>query len=151
MIGGRMIKRARLLWLLSGLFFGRVTGQMLVAFFDATWLPPMDEWYSGLLSYPLLLPTQIMIVALMVVMNIGVQRGRGPLAVVSARVAHPLRAFSYVYFAAMVIRYALTMVLVPERRWFGGTIPIVFHCVLALYLYTWSGYHLDRFRGERVA
>ena len=150
MIGSGMIERARLLWLLSGLFLGRVIGQMLVAFFDATWLPPMDAWYSGLLSYPLLLPTQIVILALMVVMNMGVQRGRGPLAVVSARVAHSLRVFSYVYFGAMVMRYALTMILVPERRWFGGTIPIVFHCVLALYLYAWSGHHLDRFRSERV-
>jgi hypothetical protein len=32
-------------------------------------------------------------------------------------------------------RYALTMAWYPERRWLGtGTIPIVFHWVLATYL-----------------
>ena len=139
-----MTGRARLLWLLSLLFLGRVLGQVLVAFFGVTWLPPMSEWYSGLLSYPLLLPAQIAILALMVVMNTGVQRGTGPLASVSARVARGIRIFSCVYFAGMVLRYALTMALVPERRWLGGTIPIVFHWVLAGYLYVFSAHHLER-------
>ena len=39
-------------------------------------------------------------------------------------------------FLGMVARYAITMTLYPERRWLGtGTIPIVFHWVLAAYLY----------------
>jgi hypothetical protein len=145
-----MTGRARLLWLLSALFLCRVLGQSLVAFLGVKWLPPMSEWYSGLMAYPLLLPSQIVILALMVVLNTGVQTGRGPLAIVSARVAHAISLFSYAYFAAMVLRYALTMALVPERRWFGGTIPILFHWVLALYLYVWSGHHLVRARGERA-
>ncbi len=44
--------------------------------------------------------------------------------------------------AVMVIRYVNTMALFPERRWLGsGTIPIVFHWVLAAYLFAWSRFH----------
>ncbi len=142
-----MIGRAALLWLLTAFFFGRVLGQMLVAFFAVTWLPPMSEWYSGLMAYPLLLPAQMAILALMVVMNTGVQRGRGPIAMVNGRIARAICWFSYVYFFAMVLRYLITMTYFPERRWFGGAIPIFFHWVLALYLYVWSGHHRGRAPG----
>ena len=36
----------------------------------------------------------------------------------------------------MAIRYVVVMTLVPEMRWFHGTIPIFFHFVLAGYIYT---------------
>jgi len=42
---------APLLWALLALFVLRVTSQTLVAFFDVDFLPPMQEWYSGLLPY----------------------------------------------------------------------------------------------------
>lgn len=139
-----MVHHARFLWLLMFLFACRVAGQAAVAFLGVTWLPPMSEWYSGLLEYPLLLPSQLMILALMLTMNLGVQAQRGPLATVSERAARFVRGFAFIYFAAMVLRYALTMYLVPERRWFGGTIPIFFHWLLALYLYLWAHHHLTR-------
>ena len=53
----------------------------------------------------------------------------------------PLRIAAVVYFAAMIVRYALTMVLKPERRWFQRTIPIWFHMVLATALWTFGSYH----------
>jgi hypothetical protein len=31
----------------------------------------------------------------------------------------------------------------PAARWFGGTIPIVFHLVLATYLYALGGFHAN--------
>ena len=47
----------------------------------------------------------------------------------------------------MVLRYVLTMSLFPERRWLGsGTIPIVFHFVLATYLLVWSRHLRGRAR-----
>jgi hypothetical protein len=52
-----------LLWLLLFAFCCRVLGQALVAFLHVTWLPPMEEWYSGLRVYPLLFPTQLLIIA----------------------------------------------------------------------------------------
>jgi hypothetical protein len=53
------------LWLLLGLFVLRVMGQALVAFLDVEFLPPMEAWYSGLMPYEVLLPSQIVIVAVM--------------------------------------------------------------------------------------
>jgi hypothetical protein len=42
----------------------------------------------------------------------------------------------------MLLRYAVTMAVHPERRWLGtGTIPIVFHWVLAAYLFTLGRFH----------
>ncbi len=42
----------------------------------------------------------------------------------------------------------ITLALFPERRWLGsGTIPIVFHWVLAAYLLTWSRFHNPSNRG----
>jgi hypothetical protein len=42
----------------------------------------------------------------------------------------------------MVLRYVITMAFFPERRWLGsGTIPIVFHWVLAAYIFTLSRFH----------
>ena len=54
---------AVLLAVLAALFLLRVAGQALVAFAGTPGLPPMGEWYSGLLPYPLLLPAQVLILA----------------------------------------------------------------------------------------
>jgi hypothetical protein len=42
---------------------------------------------------------------------------------------------SYAYLAAMAARYARRMLRRPDQRWFGGAIPIVFHCVLAAFVF----------------
>ena len=53
--------------------------------------------------------------------------------------------FALIYFIVMLSRYVITMVLFPERRWFGHAIPIFFfHWVLAGYLFVWSRYHRGR-------
>ena len=133
---------ALVLSVLAFLFLLRVLGQALVAFFDVRWLPAMAEWYSGLLPYRLLLPAQLAILLIQAAISTDLFRGRGPMAVQRARIGRALRWFSVAYFAAMVLRYVLTMAWYPERRWLGtGTIPIVFHWVLAAYLYVLGNYH----------
>ena len=130
------------MWLLLGLFVLRVVGQMLVAFFRVSFLPPMGEWYSGLMSYPILLPVQWVIIALLTAICIDVSRGRGVFARPSRRAGVLLAWFSVIYFASMIARYVITMTAHPERRWLHGTIPIWFHMVLASYLFLFSRYHL---------
>jgi hypothetical protein len=120
------VSRVRLaLGALTLLFAARVAGQALVAFFDVAWLPPMAAWYSGLLPYPLLLPAQLAILAVQAAIGWHVWR-RGGVAR-RPRLARGLRAVSYVYALAMLARLALTRTHV---------VPIVFHWVLAAYLYT---------------
>ena len=55
-----------------------------------------------------------------------------------------LVGFAVVYAGSMAVRYAVRMRRRPEARWFGGTIPIVFHLVLATYLYAFGGFHVGR-------
>lgn len=116
------------------IFAGRVAGQLLVTFGIAGPLPPVEEWQSGLLPYPILLASQIAILALM----IGVARGWGPLVRPRPRVSVWTRRFSYLYFGGMIARYLITMVLAPEMRWHHGSIPIAMHLGLAIYLYAFA-------------
>jgi hypothetical protein len=138
---------ALVLWLLAGLFLLRVLGQALVALAGVSWLPPMAEWHSGLLPYPILLVSQIAILALQARIGVDLTRGRGRFAVRRPALGRALRWASIVYAGAMALRYILVMVLRPERRWLGGTLPIVFHWVLAAYLFTFGQYHV---RTERL-
>jgi hypothetical protein len=136
---------AALLALLAALFLLRVVGQALVAFFQEPGLPPMAEWYSGLLPYPLLLPTQVLLLALLSWICADFARGDGYWLRPRPRLGRWLARVSYVYAGAMLVRYLVTMALHPERRWLGTvTIPIVFHWVLAAYLFTLAHFHTRR-------
>lgn len=132
------------LWLWTALFLLRVAGQVIVVLFRPRWLPPMERWYSGLMPYRYLLPAQVVIFALMSAIDLAVANGAGALALPRPSLGRWLVGTSYVYWTGMVVRYALRMRRHPAERWLGGTIPIVFHCVLAAYLYTLGRYHLAR-------
>ena len=137
---------APLLWTLLGLFVFRVAGQALVALFHVDFLPPMREWYSGLLPYEYLLPSQVVIVALIVKICVDFARGRGIFVEPHRFFAVYWLYFGYVYLAVMVARYPLQMYFHPEARWFGGTIPIFFHWVLAAFVITVGLHHRRRLR-----
>lgn len=130
-----MSRRTVALWTLSALFLMRVLGQVLVVFAGVSWLPPASEWYSGLLPYPLLLPAQVVILALMLRINLQASRNRGYLSNRRPRLGRCLLAFAAVYAGVMLVRYGISASLHPERRLLPpGIIPIVFHWVLATYL-----------------
>jgi hypothetical protein len=123
-----------LLWTLQGLFVMRVLGQVYVGLYHPAWLPPWPEWYSGLLPYPLLLPAQLLLLMWMTVLSYDSTRRAGRFCVESDRAKRRLRWIAALYAGIMLVRYVLTMALVPEMRWFHGTIPIAFHFVLAAYI-----------------
>lgn len=141
-------KLAPILWVLLFLFILRVVGQMLVAFAGVTWLPPMEEWYSGLMPYPYLLPSQWVIIILLVKVCRDFTRGKGWFVEPRSWLGRPVLYFGYGYLAVMILRYILRMSLYPEERWFGGTIPIFFHYVLALYVILFGRFHQTQW--ERV-
>src|SRR5437879_7372841 len=68
---------ATVLWFLLFLFCLRVAGQALVAAFAVPFLPPMQQWYSGVLPYPILLPVQILIIVLLAKVATDFTRRRG--------------------------------------------------------------------------
>jgi hypothetical protein len=130
-----------LLAILTLLFVLRVLGQVLVAYFDVRFLPAMEHWYSGLLPYPILLPVQIVMIVVMFKIITDVVRGMGWFSTARRRTGVVLKVFSYLYFLSMVVRYWFTMSRHPELRWFGHTIPIWFHMILAVFVYVYGLYH----------
>ena len=109
-----------------------------------------SEDAEDLLPYPILLPAQIVILAAQLEVSRQLWAGSGPLVRQHTRLGSSLKWFALVYFVAMVARYVIVMAVFPERRWFGGTIPIFFHWVLAAYVYVLSRFHRGLPLGRRV-
>lgn len=135
---------AILLWTLLFVFCLRVLSQMLVAFVGVSWLPPMEAWYSGLMPYPYLLPSQFLIIALFSKVCLDFTRGEGFFVRPRPVFGRGVLVFGYLYLASMIVRYIIHMSLYPEARWFDGTIPIFFHWVLASFIIAFGQYHRGR-------
>jgi hypothetical protein len=118
----------------SVLFLFRVLGQVVVLLRAPRWLPPMEQW--NLMPYLILLPIQIVFLAVMAWIEVDFFRGEGFFTGVASGTGWSLIGFSFVYAGSMAVRYVVRMTRRPEQRWFGGTIPIVFHVVLAAFCLT---------------
>ena len=129
-----------LLWTCLLLFILRVLGQIYVAIYRVAWLPAMSEWYSGVMPYYLLLPVQFTIIMLITVISYDFTHASGFFFVTKPATSTALVFFSVIYFSAMILRYVIKMTRHPEQRWFGGTIPIIFHSVLASFLFLCGTY-----------
>jgi hypothetical protein len=136
------------LWGLLFLFILRVAGQLLVVIGWGWFLPPMHQWYSGLLPYRFLLPAQILIIILYAKICWGFTRGQGLLVAPRRKIGRALLTFGASYLIGMLLRYPITMALYPERRWTGGLIPIFFHLVLSAFILSLGRHH---FVNDRTA
>lgn len=131
-----------LLWLLLALFVLRVAGQAMVAYFDVQWLPPMDRWYSGLMPYEYLLPSQIALIALMAKICSDFTRRRGFFVQPRRFFATCWLWFGWVYLAVMMVRLPVQLYLKPG----AVLIPIPFHWVLASFVIAVGLWHRQRLR-----
>jgi hypothetical protein len=114
-----------------------VLGQVLVAFFDVRFLPPMEAWYSGLMPYEYLLPSQIILIALMTKICLDFTRRRGFFYEPKRSLGTELLWFGYLYLASMIARAVFL---------WDHPIPIVFHWVLAAFVITIGLSHRRRLR-----
>jgi hypothetical protein len=126
------------LWIFTILLVGRVLGQIIVVLFAPRWLPPMQQWQSGLLPYPVLLAGQLVVLWLMFWISIDYTRGGGFWVEPHPSLGQAAVIWSYVYAGAMLVRYVIRMARRPDQRWTGGTIPIVFHTIVAAFQWTWG-------------
>ena len=124
-------ERILLLWVCLGLFLLRVLGQIEALLLAPSWLPPMQDWYSGLLPYPVLLPAQIVLLMIMAVIaaNQTLTNTHAP-----GRWRRWVRVFAVAYFAAMTLRLLIQLGRGAPDVIAAGGIPVVFHYVLALFL-----------------
>jgi len=129
-----------LLLALELLFLARVVGQLIVATRSPAWLPPMAEWYSGLLAYRSLLAVQAVFLGVMSLVVAALLAGSPWILEPRPAVGAGMVLIGWVYGLAMVVRYAVRMARHPEARWAGRTIPIVFHIVLAAWLLVLGSY-----------
>jgi len=126
-----------LIWVLLALFVLRVIGQALVAFLDVRFLPPMEAWYSGLMPYGVLLPSQILIIAVMARTCVDFTRERGFFYGPRRMFAQEWLWFGCLYLAAMIARAVFL---------WDHPIPIFFHWVLAGFVITVGHSHRQRLR-----
>jgi hypothetical protein len=131
------VTRTTLLWILLTLFVLRVLGQLLVVNGLAPFLPPLDEWQSGLLPYPVLLASQILLVGVLATVCVQFTRGKGYFVRPHYWLATPLWIVGWIYLVGMIVRYAAL------RR---DLIPVGFHIVLASFLLIVAHYHRTRLR-----
>ena len=125
-----------LLGVLLALFVLRVSGQILAATIAPQWLPPMARWYSGLMPYRYLLAAQLLFVVVMAMIIGQVATGRSPLGTGPRAAGAWIVWASYLYAFGMVVRAVRYVLATPARR--GVLIPIVFHFVLAAFLFVWG-------------
>jgi hypothetical protein len=129
------------LWILTVLLVGRVVGQLIVARWAPRWLPPMEQWQSGLLPYPVLVAGQAIVLTLMIWISMDFSRGAGFWVRPMPGLGLAALWWSYLYFSAMVVRYIVRMIRRPDQRWLGGTIPIIFHSLVAAFQWLFGTYH----------
>lgn len=122
---------------MAALFVLRVAGQALVAFFDVRFLPPMEAWYSGLMPYEYLLPSQILIIAVMAKICWDFSRESGFFYGPRRLFAHEWLWFGYIYLGAMIARAIFL---------WDHPVPILFHWVLAAFVIAVGHSHRRRLR-----
>ena len=125
----------------DGVLGEKMYSQIVVALYAPPFLPPMNEWYSGLIPYGPLVAAQLLIMGLYAKICADFTRGSGYFVHPRPIFGRGVLVFGYLYLASMVVRYVVRMTLYPEERWFGGCIPIVFHWVLASFIIAFGLYH----------
>ena len=127
--------RSTLMWGITVLFFGRVYGQFLVTYMEIDWLPPLPYWFSGYLAYHYLLAAQIIILMVMAVINVCYWRQAGYFYLESQGKRRWLQWFCLIYASVITLRLLLHFTVFIDRVWYINLIPIVFHWLLASYLW----------------
>jgi hypothetical protein len=136
---------APILWVLTALFALRVVAQPAALVLEGSLLPPFESWHSGALPYPLLLLSQILLLAWLArtASSFGAGNVTG-----HPRLARLATAVGVVYLTVMLGRLVLGLTLLSHVRWFASPIPTVFHLVLATYLLVFGYVHASLARTQ---
>ena len=134
-------------WLLAltVLFVLRVLAQAVQWAGPVDFLPPFDAWQGSALPYPLLLTTQVAVIAVLLRV----------LFLVRADVIRPATwkhnacfILGGAYFTVMAFRLAAGLTFLADIAWFAHTLPALFHVVLATFVLL-LGHYLYRL-GKRA-
>lgn len=120
------------------LFGLRVLGQAIQRWAPLPFLPSFDALQGSDLPYGLLLPTQLVLMALMIGVTSRVSWGA---LRKSARAARMLGVCGAIYMAGSIARIAVALTLSEPPAWFADWIAAVFHIALAAFGLTLAAYH----------
>lgn len=129
---------AKWLCLCTSLFAFRVAAQLAALLFKPSFLPAFESWHGGVLPYPLLLTTQILI--LIWLTWTAWQFSKNNLQP-RRRLGMAITILASLYFLLMLLRLLLGLTILSEQRWFASYLPAFFHLVLASYLFLYGHFH----------
>ena len=127
------------LWLLWALFCFRVLGQLVQHLHPVSFLPAFDVWQSGVVSYEVLLCSQLLILLLMAFVS---YRFSSNVVTPGRRLGIGLLWVGGLYFTLMLGRLIIGLFILPGHQWFGQWLPSLFHLVLALFIILPGIYHV---------
>ena len=136
---------ATVLAVLAAAFLARVVAQLAQAVTTVSFLPAFDAWQSGALPYPVLLGSQLLILAVQAVV---IRRAASGSLRLSTGRRRALALLGGLYFAAMVGRGVAGLTVLDGHGWFDAPLPTVFHLVLASFVLV-TAYGLPATGGER--
>ncbi|MCZ6704992.1 MAG: hypothetical protein O6942_03745 [Bacteroidetes bacterium] len=99
--------------------------------FDLPFLPTFEVWHSAVMSYPLLLLSQLGIIAALTKTALDFSTGRADASRQSGRL---WLWFGLVYLGAMLARLILGLTVMSSHFWFSRHLPTTFHIVLASFV-----------------
>lgn len=125
--------------ILTALFALRVGGQALQVVAPQSFLPRFDAFQGSRLGYPVLLTSQLLILALMLRICV---RAADANSVPNRRLGRWLAWLGGLYMLGSAVRIAIGLTVASAPAWFSTWIPAVFHLVLAGFVLTVASYHL---------
>ena len=128
-----------LLAILTAAFLFRVMAQLLQALWPLDVLPSFESWHSATLPYPLLLASQLAILAVQVWLIVVIARhSLRP----RRQVGLALLVVGSLYFTFMLFRLIAGVTFFAHLPWFQARLPTIFHLVLAAFLLVLADFHL---------
>lgn len=129
---------AGVLGVLLLLFVGRVLAHLLQTLHPVTFLPDVTAWHSGVLPYPLLLPTQFLLIAIMGTVVFRMRSGK-----IRPRPAagNALLSLGCLYLSLAIFRLASVFTFGAGHAFLGALIPSIFHVALSSWFVTLGLYH----------
>ncbi len=124
--------------LLAALFVFRVLAQFIQSLFTLPLLPGFDAWHGGVLPYPVLLGSQIVIISILYA--IIWRAGSG--AIVPRRWKYRVCfALGGIYFSFMAYRLLAGLTFLAGHPWYSKSLPAFFHLILASFVLV-LGWHI---------
>lgn len=129
--------------LLLAAFVFRVVAQLMQVFAPTNALPGFDEWQSGTLPYPLLVASQIIIIAAGVWATWAMWTGR---PAPQPRLGRVLVWIGWIYLVGAAFRFFAGLTFLSNVAFFDVHLPGFFHIVLASMVLLFAAHLSDEAR-----